>query len=409
MRDAASRTPVLVVLLTTGMLGLAGCRKAVPAAPPQSAPEVIVSRPVVREVTDYFEFPGRMAAVKAVDVRARVSGHLVKVNFQDGQPVTKGDLLFEIDPRPYQAALDNAVGDLNRLQAMLIKAQADLTRAERLRPSGAISQEGYELAVSQLAIARASILSAKAAVRTAELNLEFTRITSPIDGQVSRTQITEGNLVQPGASEATVLTTVVALNPVYAYFNIDEQALLQYMESAKRSGEGLSLEQHEAFKIPVEIGLAHEKGFPHTGVLDFTDNKVDSGTGTIRARGVFDNSGGFLKPGLFVRVRIPFGRPHQALLVPERAISRDQRQKFVLTVNKENMVQYRQVEVGSPQDDLRVVTSGLQPDEWVIVDGLQRARPGAKVTGRPLEDGVAASAAYAGRMSDAAATRTARN
>lgn len=265
------------------------------------------------------------------------------------------------------------------------------------------------MAVSQLAIARASILSAKAAVRTAELNLEFTRITSPIDGQVSRTQITEGNLVQPGASEATVLTTVVALNPVYAYFNIDEQALLQYMESAKRSGEGLSLEQHEAFKIPVEIGLAHEKGFPHTGVLDFTDNKVDSGTGTIRARGVFDNADGFLKPGLFVRVRIPFGRPHQALLVPERAISRDQRQKFVLTVNKENMVQYRQVEVGSPQDDLRVITSGLQPDERVIVDGLQRARPGAKVTGRPLEDGVAASAAYAERMNNAAATRTARN
>ena len=223
-----------------------------------------------------------------------------------------------------------------RLHALLEKAKADMARSERLRPSGAISQDEYEQRKATLKVHEASIQTAKAAVRDAELNLEFTRITSPIDGRVSRTRITEGNLVQPGTNDAAVLTMVVTKNPIYVYFNVDEEALLKYQELALRQGKDLHPKRLKDLKIPVEIGLANEKGFPHAGVIDFADNKVDRTTGTLRVRGVFENDKEYLTPGLFVRVRIPFGDPHRSLLVPEDAISRDQRERFLLTVNKEN-------------------------------------------------------------------------
>jgi multidrug efflux system membrane fusion protein len=413
LRCMNARTWGMGMWLAAGAVCLAGCPKARPAAEKPAPPEVTVSKPIAREVTDYFEFPGQTAAVGEVEVRARVTGYLMKVNFEDGQEVKKGDLLFEIDPRPYQAALDRAVGDLARLQALMEKAKADLVRSERLRPSGAVSQDEYEQHVAQLAIHKASIQSSQAAVRDAELNLEFTKINAPIDGRVSRTRITEGNLVQPGAGDSTVLTTVVTTDPIYVYFNIDEDALLKYEALAWGSGRDMRPARIKSLKIPVEIALGNEEGFPHAGVLDFLDNEVDQGTGTIRARGVFANPKLYLIPGLFVRVRIPFGQPHQALLVSERAIGTDQKQKFLWTVDKDNVVKYRQVKVGPLRDGLRVIESGLEAGDWVVVKGLQRVRAGVTVQPQPDETGVAASpapaAAEVGKADRAGAGRATTN
>jgi RND family efflux transporter MFP subunit len=339
----------------------------------------------MRLVTDYFEFPGQTAAVGEVEVRARVTGYLVKVNFEDGQDVKKGDLLYEIDPRPYQAALDRAQGELARLYALLERAKTDVARSERLRPSGAVSQDDYEQRKANLKVHLASIEMAKAAVRDAELNLEYTKITSPIDGRVSRTRITEGNLVQPGTNDAAVLTTVVTRSPIYVYFNVDEQALLKYQRLAFRQGKELHPKRLKDLKFPVEIGLANEEGFPHAGIIDFADNKVDRTTGTLRVRGLFENDKEYLTPGLFVRVRIPFGDPHRSLLVPEDAVSRDQRERFLLIVNKKNEVEFRKIKAGSLHDGMMVIESGIGPDDWVIVKGLQRAQPGITVTPRHLD------------------------
>jgi RND family efflux transporter MFP subunit len=315
----------------------------------------------------------------------------MKVNFVDGRNVKKGDLLYEIDPRPYQAALDRAKGELVRLLALADKAKADLARSERLRPSGAISQDEYEQHVANLAVCKASIQSAEAAVRDAQLNLEFTKITSPIDGRVSRTQITEGNLVQPGPGDATLLTTVVTTNPIYVYFNVDEHALLQYQELAFKNGQELHPKMLKALRLPVEIGLANEEGFPHAGIIDFADNKIDRNTGTLRTRGVFENPKEYLTPGLFVRVRTPFGVPHQALLVNERAIGTDQRQKYLLTVDKNDVVEYRPVKVGRLLDGMRVIESGLNAGDLVVVNGLQRARPGSMVQPKSAANRIAAT------------------
>jgi RND family efflux transporter MFP subunit len=390
---------------------LSGCgqtEKASTAPPPP--PDVTVSKPEVRQVTDFFEFPGQTAAIGEVEVRARVTGYLVKVNFEDGQAVKKGDLLYEIDPRPYQAALDRAVGDLQRLRALIEKAKADLARSSRLRPSGAVSEDEYEQHVANLAVHKAAIQSAEAAVRDAELNLEFTKITSPIDGRVSRTRITEGNLVQPGTDEAAVLTTVVTINPVYVYFNMDERAVLQYQEYALKTGMDLHPQRLKDLKIPIEIALGTEEGFPHAGILDFADNKVDRSTGTLRVRGLFQNDSGILSPGLFVRVRIPFGVPHQALLVTDRAIGTDQRQKYLTIVNasKDNVVEHRPVKVGRLLDGMRVIESGVQPEDLVVVKGLLRARPGVKVKPIMAEPAVAASAkaAESDKPADSAKTTT---
>lgn len=377
------RVSMTAVLLVVTTIGLSGCTQGVPAAVEMPPPEVTVSKPVVQEVTDYFEFPGQTEAVGEVEIRARVTGYLMKVNFVDGQNVKKGDLLYEIDPRPYQAALDRAKGESVRLLALADKARADLARSERLRPSGAISQDEYEQHVANLAVYKASILSSEAAVRDAELSLEFTKIISPIAGRVSRTRITEGNLVQSGAADATLLTTVVTTNPIYVYFNIDEHVLLQYQEMAFKTGQELHPNILKDLQLPVEIGLANETGFPHAGILDFSDNKIDRNTGTKRARGVFENTKEYLTPGLFVRVRTPFGAAHRAMLVNERAIGTDQRQKYLLTVNQDDVVEYRPVKVGRLLDGMRVIESGLNSGDLVVVNGLQRARPGSKVQPKP--------------------------
>lgn len=396
---SSARAAAAAAALIAVACSLPGCSKSAASDPKKTPPPVVtVAVPVVQEVTDYFEFPGETAAVGEVEVRARVTGYIVKVNFEDGQKVKKGDLLFEIDPRPYQAALDRAKGELARLQATLAKAQADLARSERLRPSGAVSQDEYEQHVAQVAISKASIQSAEAAIREAELNLEFTKIVSPIDGRASRRLVTEGNLVQTGSNNATVLTTVVTTNPVYVYFHIEEPVLLKYVGKDWGADGRPVLHRIKELKVPVEIGLDNEEGFPHAGVLDFLDNKVDRGTGTIQARGVFDNPAEHLTPGLYVRVRVPFGKPHQALLVSERAIGTDLQQKFLFTVNEKNEVEHRDVEIGALRGGLRVIESGIGPGDRVIVKGLQRARPGAVVAPQNGEQAVASS--RAGKLVD---------
>jgi RND family efflux transporter MFP subunit len=353
---------------------------------------VTVAKPVADQVTDYFEFPGCTEAVSEVEIRSRVTGYITKVDFEDGQEVKACQELFEIDPRPYQAALDRARGDLTRLEAAQEKAEADLSRSGRLRPSGAVSEDEYEQHVAKLKEAKADIESAKAAVTQAALDLEFTKILSPIDGRVSKARIREGNLVQSGGNNSAVLTTVVTTDPIYVSFNVDELALLRYQDLARQAGQDLRPSRLKDLKLPVEIGLANETGFPHSGVIDFTDNKIDRTTGTLRVRGVFENSGEYLTPGLFVRVRVPFGTPHQALMVSERAIGRDQRQKFLLVVNKDNVVEYRQVTVGPLRNGLRVVESGITADDRIVVKGLQRARPGTTVRPHTEEAGVVAAA-----------------
>ncbi|MDD4266870.1 MAG: efflux RND transporter periplasmic adaptor subunit [Pirellulaceae bacterium] len=385
-RCAAARAAVLI----GAAWSLAGCARNGPPVE-QPPPAVTVANPLLQEVTDYYEFPGRTAAVGEVEVRARVTGYIVKVHFEDGEEVEKGDLLFEIDPRPYEAALDRAKGELMRLQATLAKAQADLARSERLRPSGAVSQDEYEQHAAQVAIARASIQSAEAEIREAELNLEFTRITAPIDGRASRRLVTEGNLVQTGSGSSTILTTVVTTNPVYVYFDMEEPVLLKYLSLDWGADGKAVLHRIRELKVPVEIGLDNEEGFPHAGLLDFLDNKVNRGTGTIQARAVFDNSARHLTPGLYVRVRVPFGRPRQALLVSDRAIGTDLQQKFLLTVNEKNEVEHRDIQVGALHGGLRVVDSGIGPADRVIVKGLQRARPGEVVVPRNGEQAVASA------------------
>jgi RND family efflux transporter MFP subunit len=309
-----------------------------------------------------------------------VRGYLIKVNFTEGSEVKQGDVLFEIDPRPFQAELDAAKGQVAQWEAKLARAEADVTRNERLLPKGAASQKDLDQAVADRGEARAAIQSARAAVERTALDVEFTKVIAPISGRVSRAYVTKGNLVNAGGGEATLLTTIVALDPIYVYFDVDERAALQYQQAAqKRAGENERLPTIREAKISVSLGLSTESGFPHAGVVDFADNRVDPQTGTIRVRGVFANANRIFTPGLFARVRVPVGDKYQAVLVPDRAIGTDQGQKYLLAVNDKNVVEYRAVKLGRLHDGLRVIQEGIKPGELVIVNGIQRARPGLTV------------------------------
>jgi RND family efflux transporter MFP subunit len=338
-----------------------------------------VSQPIERQVIDHDEYTGRTAAVEEVEVRARVSGYLVKVNFTEGAEVGKGDVLFQIDPRPFQAALDAAKGQVAQWEAKRARAEADVARNQRLLPKGAASQKDLDTSTADLGEAQAAIQSAQAAIRQATLNLEFTRITAPISGRISRTSITEGNLV---TADSTLLTTIVSMHPMYAYFDVDERSMLRYQQLARERKRQSAREA----RVPVLLKLANEEGFPHEGFIDFVDNRVDPTTGTLRTRGVFSNTDRMLTPGLFVRVRIPGSDTYNALLVSDRTLGTDQGQKYVWVVNENNVVEYRVVTPGSLQSDgLRVIQAGLKPGEWVIVNGLQRARPGVTVVPQRAE------------------------
>jgi RND family efflux transporter MFP subunit len=370
---------------------LAGCQGQPAEVAPTAPPVVTVSLPLERPVTDYEDFTGRTEAVESVEIRPRVWGYLAKINFKDGAEVQKGDVLFEIDPRPYQADLDQTEAKVHVAEAQLKYAEAEYKRNMNLRRTNAVSAEDLERSLAQRDSAKAAVTSGQADVAQKKLDLDFTKVIAPISGQASRRQITEGNLVQAGASGSTLLTTIVSTDPVYAYFDIDEQTLLR-LQKMVREGKLQSVRMKDA-KVPIFLGLANEEGHPHRGFIDFADNTVDPSTGTIRVRGVFDNKERILSPGLFVRIRLPVGDAHKALLVTERALGTDQGQKFLYTVNDKNEVVYRPVQVGAVHDGLRVIERGLAPGERVIVNGLQRVRPGVtvdpKLVDMPVQPAVA--------------------
>jgi RND family efflux transporter MFP subunit len=346
-----------------------GVKAEAPDAPP---PEVTVSRPTAREVTDYEEFTGRLQAVATVDLRARVSGYLTKVSFKEGSDVKKGDLLFEIDPRPYQADVDRADAALTLAEARRKRATAEYERARALVDKGAISREELDKIKADVDEATAAMAVAKADREVARLKLSFTKVTAPIDGRIGRTSVDPGNLVK---ADDTNLGAIVSVDPVYAYFDLDERTLLRLTRLA-REGKVKGLRDGE---VSADMGLADENGFPHRGTVNFVDNRVDPDTGTVRARAVFANRDGALVPGLFARVRLAVGNPRKALLVPEEAIRTDQEQKVVYVVNEQDKVVSRRVVVGAAHDGLRVIEEGLKPDERVITAGGRRARPGMTV------------------------------
>jgi RND family efflux transporter MFP subunit len=365
---------VLVLGLSAG---LAGCARAPVEAPPAPVP-VTVSYPVEREVTDYADFTARTVAVDSVEVRAHVWGYLEKVNFKEGALVQKGDVLFELDPRPYQAVLNQAKAKVTQDEAQLAYDEAEYQRNLNLVRTGAVSRSDLDKTAAARGVDAANIAADKALVASRELDLQYTKVTAPISGRVSRYVVTVGNLIQSGdQGGGTLLTTIVSVDPMYAYFDVDEHTVLR-VRRLIREGKAKSARDGE---LPVWLGLANEDGHPHRGTINFVDNQVNPKTGTLRLRGVFPNKDEALSPGYFARVRVPIGFPHQALLVSDRAVDTDQGQKIVYVVNETHEVVSRPVRLGALHDGLREVTDGLKPGEWVIVNGLQQVRPG--VTAEP--------------------------
>jgi RND family efflux transporter MFP subunit len=369
-------------VVLTGVL--CGCNSSPPVTetPP---PPVTVSRPLVREVVDYDDYEGRIGAVESVEVRARVRGYLVKVNFEAGQIVKRGDLLFEIDPRPYQVTLEGVEAVKLAADASLKYARAEYDRVRFLASKGAAaSREEVEVWAAKQVVAQGEVAKARAAVDQAKLDLGFTKVTSPITGKISRPQVTVGNLVNAGGGE-TLLTTIASVDPMYVYFDVDERALLRYRQHFRKGqDEGGAEPSVKDLKIPVNVALEGEEGYPRKGVIDFADNRVNPGTGTIQVRGVLPNARRILDAGMRARVRVPVGGPHKAVMVTERAIGTDQGRKFVYVVNDENVVERRDVKLDRLSDGLQVVREGVKPEDWVIVNGIQRVRDGAKVEPRRM-------------------------
>ena len=356
-------------------LGLGGCapsmgHPAAKAAPP--AAEVTVAEVIHRPLRDWSEFTGRLEAVQSVEVRPRVSGFIDRIGFEEGARVTKGQVLFRIDPRPFRAEAERQAAARARALSELQLARANHARAERLIGENAISREEFERLSSAASVAASDVVAATAALDAAKLNLEFTEVRAPIDGRISRALITQGNLV----SSESLLTTIVSDDPVYASFDADEQTFLRYSRhAAGRGGEA----------DPVYIGLADEKGFPHAGALKFIDNQVDRKTGTIRARAVLANPDGLFTPGLFARIRLIGRETRDAVLIDDRAVGTDLGKHFVLVLRTDSTVDYRGVELGRDVDGLRIVDHGLDPGEIIVVNGLQRVRPGVLVAATKID------------------------
>ena len=375
MKNDPTRKWVLRSLSVFGVLLtlLSGCKPKQQVAPPP--PEVSVVQPVLKEVTEWDDFTGRLEPIKSVEVRPRVSGYLDSIHFKDGQVVKTGDLLFVIDPRPYEAEAQRARANLKRAEAQKNLALQNLQRAEKLMQGSTIAQEQYDTRRNEYEISAANLLEAQAATKASELNLEFTQIKAPIDGRISRRYADEGNFVTGGSAQSTLLTTIVPFNPLYATFDADERMVLKY---TRLDLSGQRTTSREAAN-PVRIALADEKDFSHEGKMDFVDNRLDPETGTLRGRALVDNSDGLLTPGLFVRIQLKGRGPYQALLIPDEAIGTDQSKRFVMVVDKEGLAQRRFVTTGRLHEGLRAVEEGLTPEDRVIVDGLLRVRPGMPV------------------------------
>jgi RND family efflux transporter MFP subunit len=355
---------------------LLGCRKeaTMPPVPPVA---VTVAKPAEEEVINYAEFTGNTAAVQSVDIRARVTGYLAKIGFNEGAVVKNGDLLFVIDPRPYQAAYDQAKANVDQAQAQLELARSNFQRAEDLRQKGVISPQDYDTQAATQHQAAASLLANQAAVETAKLNLDFTQVHSPIDGRTSTYGYTIGNLIVGGdTSSSGVLTSVVSTDPMYLYFNVEERGMLAY-EQMVRTGK---VPYAPGGKAPVEMQLANETAYPHQGFVDFVDNRVDPSTGTIRVRAAFPNKDGLLRPGLFARVRIPASPKFKALLISDLAVGYDQGQPIVYAVGADNVVTAKPVKLGAVWEGLRIAEEGVNPDDRIVVNGIIHLRPGVKVT-----------------------------
>lgn len=364
-----SRHSLFLLPVAALVFGLAGCSKPAEGQAhggPQAAP-VGVAEAVQRPVRDLEEFTGRLEAVESVEVRPRIGGTIERVHFRDGSFVKSGDLLFTIDPRPYQAEVARAEAQLVSAQSQSELAKAELARAQKLLDAKAVSRQEYDQLTSGARTSDANIKAAEAALRVARLNLEYTAVRAPIGGRISRAVITTGNLVD----DKTVLTTLVAQAKVYAYFDASEQTFLR-------------LRNASADQLTVKMGLANEQGFPHIGRVDFIDNRLNPQTGAIRLRAVFDNAKAQFTPGLFARLQLAGVAERPVVLTPDRALGTDQSKKFVMVVDDKNVAGYREVLPGALYDGMRVIESGLKPGELVIVEGLQRARPGMPVAPEKL-------------------------
>ncbi|HEY2609041.1 MAG TPA: efflux RND transporter periplasmic adaptor subunit [Paraburkholderia sp.] len=365
-RRLAIAALVVIVVAGLGTFGAIRVDASSPAAP-TIVPEVDVASVVQKTITDWQSYSGRLEAVEKVDVRSQVPGTIVSVNFKDGALVKKGDTLFVIDPRPYAAEVDRAEAQLAAAQARTGYTQSDWERAQRLIGDNAIAKRDYDEKQNAAREASANLKAAQAALETARINLGYTKIVAPVAGRVSRAEITVGNVVSAGASSAP-LTTLVSVSPIYASFDADEQTYLQYLSRAK-----------DGSKVPVELGLADESGYSRSGTIESVDNRLDTSSGTIRVRARFDNEDGALIPGLYARVKVGGSAPHPALLIDDAAVGTDQDKKFVLVVDQGNHVVYREVSVGGMQGNLRVVKDGLKAGDRIVVNGIQRVRPGDTV------------------------------
>ena len=326
-------------------------------------------------VTEWDEFTGRLEAVDAVAVRPRVSGYVSKVLFNEGAVVTKGDVLLQIDSRPFQAEVDRLRAERSRAEAVVDRAESELERAERLRIENAMSREEFDRRSAFARESKAQVAAVTAALSAAELNLEFTRVTAPITGRVGRAIVTEGNLVSSGPGEATLLTTLVSIDPIHAHFDADESIFLKYVELARQGRR----QDARAARQPIAMELAGETGYPRQGELDFLDNRLDPSTGTIRGRALFRNPTGELTPGLFVRLRLQGTSKYPGVLIEDRAIGTDLDKRFVFVVKTDQTIEYRPVTLGPLVDGQRVVRNGLTAGERIVVNGLQRVRPGMTV------------------------------
>lgn len=346
------------------------------AQAPQAPPAVTVSQPLVREIVEWDEYTGRFQAVETVDVRSRVSGYLDSINFTDGEIVNEGDLLFIIDQRPFRVALAQAEAELNQARTRADLAAKDLERARPLLQRGNISQAVFDERLQGKQEADAAVRSAIATVDAAKLDLEYSEIRAPVTGRISRYLVSVGNLVTGGTANATLLTTIVSLDPIHFFFDANEAAYLKYVR-LDRTGQRTS---SRAAQNPVQLSLLDEIDFPHTGRMDFVENRLDQQTATIRARAVFDNGELLFLPGMFGRIRLIGSGRYDAIMLPDEAIGTDQSRKFVYVLDENDTVGIRLVELGPIIDGLRVIRDGLGPEDRVIIDGLQRARPGAPVT-----------------------------
>jgi RND family efflux transporter MFP subunit len=365
-----------LVLLCVGVAcaALSGCRST-QAPPPPAPPSVVVSPPLAIRLTEWDEYTGRFEATDRVDVRARVDGYLDSIHFRDGAIVKPGDLLFVIDPRPYEAVIEGARADVVRAQTRLELATTDLTRGESLFAIRGISQEEFDHLAQAQKEAEAALIVARAAERAAALNVEFTRVRAPIGGRISQKFVSVGNLISGGQAGSTLLTTIVAVDPIQFFFDASESDYLKYNRMNATGERRTSRDTAN----PVRIRLLDEPSFTHVGKMDFVDNRVDSATGTIRGRALVANPDGFLTPGQFGRLQLLGSGEFEALLVPDSVILSDQSRRFVWALDKDDMPEQRVVEPGNLERGLRIVRAGLKRDDRIVINGMQRVRPGAKV------------------------------